>query len=109
MSTLWSPGVKWTGVVAFNNILTVECFKIYFNLFVSYKVCFLLMKTDKLFLRGKILVASSPHQPGLLLGEQVRGQLDPLLWEYFKSKTFSVPEYDLNKYFKPFISVTESN
>lgn len=67
------------------------------------------METDKLFLRGKIPIASSPNQPGLLLGEQVRGQLDPLLREYFKSKTVSVPEYDLNKYFKPFIFVTESN
>lgn len=27
-STPWSPGIKWTGVVAFNNILTVKCFKI---------------------------------------------------------------------------------
>lgn len=60
-------------------------------------------------MRGKIPIASTPDQPGLLFGEQVGGQLDTLLLEYFKSKTVSVPEYDLNKYFKRFIFVTKSN
>lgn len=65
------------------------------------------MKTDQLFSRGTISIASCPSHPSLLFAEQISRQLDPLLLEYFR--TVSVLDYALNKYFKPFIFVTESN
>lgn len=37
MSALESPGIKWIDVVAFRKTLTVECFRIYFNLLLVTK------------------------------------------------------------------------
>lgn len=68
------------------------------------------METDELFSEGTFLLRVA--QINLLYHLEHRS-VDNLILLYqnvprVKHKTVSIPEYDLNKYFKPFIFVTES-